>query len=33
MVKIQNSVDDAHKKKNAQAEQDASVDRSLKKIK
>lgn len=33
MVKIEKSVDDAHKKKNAQAEQDASVDRSLKKIK
>ena len=33
MVKIEKSVDDAQKKKNAQAEQDASVDRSLKKIK
>jgi len=33
MVQIQKSVDDVQKKKKAQAEQDASVDRSLKKIK
>jgi len=33
MVQIQKSVDDVQKKKKAQSEQDASVDRSLKKIK
>ena len=33
MVQIHKNVDDAQKKKKAQAEQDASVDSSLKKIK